>query len=227
MDDRKQLELDKALTLGENKYYTGIDPLLCEDSLTPGSAPADGLYEHWIQIYQPEIIIEVGSFLGYSAIKMAKEVQRLGLSTKIICVDTWLGSPEHYDMFKAGDNRLGYINGYPTLYRKFISNVIVHGVKDIIYPFPYPSTIGGKILTKIFHKLDVKADFIFIDGSHEFSDVFLDCFNYFPLLKDKGALWGDDFGWEGVNQAATRFATENNLRVSVLENKVHWNIQKL
>ena len=86
------LNLDKT----GRKYYEGFDTSIHGNSLAPGSAPADGLYEQWMSLYKPNLVIEVGSFLGYSAIKMAKEIKKLNLDTKIICVDTWLGSPEHY-----------------------------------------------------------------------------------------------------------------------------------
>jgi len=191
--------------------------------------PADGLYEYWVNTYKPKLIVEVGSFLGYSAIKMAKEVKRQNLDTIIICVDTWLGSPEHYEMFKdKHDDRLGYINGYPTLYHKFISNVILNDVHEIINPFPYPSSIAYKILDKLFTKHNTKADFIFVDGSHEDIDVYFDLYYYYQLLADGGVIWGDDWAWGSVKDGVNRFLDENNLRnrFTLLSNGVHWLIQK-
>ena len=219
--------LDEALTLGDKKYYEDFDIAPYKNSLEPGSMPADGLYEYWMQTYKPNVVIEVGSFLGYSAIKMAKEVKRLGLPTKIICVDTWLGSPEHYRMYKAKeDTRIGYKNGYPTLYEKFITSVIENEVQDIICPFPYPSSIAYKILNNIFEKIDIKADFIFLDGSHEEYDVQLDLIYYYDLLKNQGVMWGDDFGWEGVHKALDSFSSDNKIEYKVLSNRVHWLIEK-
>jgi predicted O-methyltransferase YrrM len=228
MDQELKTKLESALQLGNKKYYEEFDTSIYGNSLEAGSMPADALYEHWIQKYKPELAIEVGSFLGYSAIKMAKEVKRLNLSTKIICVDTWLGSPEHYDMHKGEmkDNRLGYVNGYPSMYYKFISNVIQNDVQDIINPLPYPSSIAIKVLHKILTPLKIKPEFIFVDGSHEEYDVFFDCYNYYPLLKVGGALWGDDWGWEGVRNGVNRFCEDNDLKVNVLDNKVHWYINK-
>lgn len=228
MNKEKLKQLEEALQLGANKYYEGFDTSKFGNTLEPGSMPADGLYEHWIQTQKPSLIIEVGSFLGYSAIKMAKEVKRLGLDTKIICVDTWLGSPEHYSMHKGDmkDNRLGYEFGYPTMYYKFISNVILNDVHDIISPFPFPSSIAFKTLEKIFNELNIKADFIFVDGSHEEYDVYFDLFYYYQLLKDGGQLWGDDWTWDGVKNAANRFSEDNNVGLQVLNNNVHWYIQK-
>ena len=77
----KLKKLDEALTLGDKKYYEGFDITPYKDSLEPGSMPADGLYEKWIQLYKPNLIVEVGSFLGYSAIKMAKVIKRLNMNS--------------------------------------------------------------------------------------------------------------------------------------------------
>jgi predicted O-methyltransferase YrrM len=211
-------ELHPALQLGDKPYWQDF-PIL-PNSLEPGSMPADGLYELWMQTYKPTLAIEVGSFLGYSAIKMALEAKRLKLNTTLICVDSWLGSPEHYDMMKGTmqDRRLGYTNGYPTLYHKFVSNVIHAGVQDIIHPFPYPSLTASKILTK----LEVSADFMFIDGDHSALGVYLDLQHYWPLLKQGGTLFGDDWAWESVRDGVTAWASENNVKINVLPNKVHW-----
>jgi hypothetical protein len=225
----KEFLNDLILDKDYKKYYEDFDTSKYGNSLEPGSMPADGLYEQWVNQYKPNLIIEVGSFLGYSAIKMAKEIKNQNLDTKIICVDTWLGSPEHYDMFKnENDNRLNYTNGYPTLYNKFISNVILNDVQDIIYPFPYPSATAFKILNKLFNKHNIKADFIFVDGSHEEIDVYLDLYYYYQLLSDNGVLWGDDWAWGMVKEGVNRFLDENDLKskFNLLDNQVHWFIQK-
>lgn len=223
-------KLEDALQLGKEKYFENFDISKYGNTLEPGSMPADDLYSYWIQQIKPSIVIEVGSFLGYSAINMAKEVKRLNLDTKIICIDTWLGNPEHYTMHKGDmkDDRLGYKHGYPTMYYKFVSNVIINGVQDIIQPFPFPSSIAFKTLERLFNRLSIEADFIFIDGSHEEHDVSLDLYYYYQLLKEGGQLWGDDWGWEGVQAGVTGFVTQNGIqdKLQVLSNNVHWYIQK-
>jgi hypothetical protein len=225
MEDKLKL-LQQALTL-DKKYYEDFDVTPYKDCLEPGSVPGDGLYEPWISKYKPNVVIEVGSFLGYSAIKMAKEVKRLELPTKIICVDTWLGSPEHYFMYKSKkDMRIGYKNGYPTLYQKFVASVIQNEVQDIICPLPFPSSIAYKILEKIFKYIDIKADFVYLDGSHEEMDVEFDLYYYYQLLGENGRIWGDDYGWEGVQNAVLNFTKNNNLKARVLQNGVHWFIEK-
>src|SRR5947208_1485127 len=49
-----------------------------------------------ISLTKPSLIIEVGTWKGHSANAMADSCKRMNLHTKIICVDTWLGSQEHY-----------------------------------------------------------------------------------------------------------------------------------
>jgi hypothetical protein len=225
--NEKLKQLDEALIIDLNgkKYYDGFDTekyAEVRNQFWPGSTPADGIYEHWISTYRPEVVIEVGSFLGYSTIKMAKEVKRLGLPTKIIAIDTWLGTPGC-----EKDPRMGYINGYPTLYHKFVTLVIDNDVQDVICPFPFPSIIAFRILEKTFKEIGIKADFIFVDGSHEELDVYLDLYHYYQLLKPGGFMWGDDWaGWEGVRTSVKRFCSENSIQFNVLQNNVHWFFQK-
>lgn len=223
-----------ALTLDVNnkKYYESFDTSPFGDTLKPGSMPAPYFYD-WvvdkaIEEAGPDPIlgIEVGSFLGYSAISFAKKLKQHNPKSKLICIDTWLGSPEHYHGLKsAGHNDLSWVNGYPTMYHKFISNVILNDVQDIIIPLPFPSTIGYKVLRDVFNNIDVKADFAYIDGSHEEDEVYLDLYYYYQLLRKGGCLCGDDWAWDAVRMDITKFSSTNNLQVEVHPNNVHWTIQ--
>jgi len=49
------------------------------------------IFEELIKRNEPKRIIEVGSWLGGSAIRMAQICRDLGYDAKIICIDTWLG----------------------------------------------------------------------------------------------------------------------------------------
>ncbi len=60
---------------------------------------------------------------------------------------------------------------------------------------------------------DEQFDFIFIDGLHEYSQVLLDCQNYYGKLKPGGVFSGHDYlAIEGVRRAVDEFAA------SVLKN---------
>jgi hypothetical protein len=170
--------------------------------------------------------IRVGSFLGYSTIGFAKRMKSYNPHSKLICIDTWLGSAEHFQTDGNHDRRLGWENGYPTMYYKFISNVISNNVQDIIIPLPFPSTTGYKILNRVFEELNIKSDFAYIDDSHEEDEVYMDLYNYYQLINDNSFLCGDDWSWSSVSNDVKKFSDTNGLVYKVLENNVHWIINK-
>lgn len=139
---------------------------------------------------RPEVIIEVGTWKGASAITMAKACQSEGLNTKIYCVDTWLGAVEFWtDFAHTPERNLMQKNGYPSIYYQFLSNVVHAGLQDIIIPIPNTSAIA----TKILKAMGVKAQLIYIDGSHDYEDVKADIRAYRELLAPGGIMFGDDF----------------------------------
>ena len=152
------------------------------------------IFEKFITEHRPQHIIEVGTWLGASAIHMAKVCRELNLDTKITCVDTWLGSLE-----MVGDDNLMYKNGYPQVYYQFLSNIVHEGLQNVITPLPATSAIAAKHLSK----KGVTADLIYIDASHEYEDVLADLKAYYPLANK--VLFGDDLNWEGVKQAIDKF----------------------
>lgn len=167
------------------------------------------VFEQLVKESRPSVIIEVGTWLGASAINMGKITKNLGLNTKIYCVDTWLGAEEFWTSFHGTPERdLKLKNGYPQAYFDFLSNVVQHNLQDIIIPVPNTSYIGYLIL-KYY---GITADLIYIDGSHEYVDVKNDITNYFNLLNPGGVMFGDDYGWVGVNAAVNECLT-NNFRI--------------
>jgi hypothetical protein len=228
-----QLENKLILDINNKSYYEDFDHEIYGNTLEPGSMPAPYFYD-WVANEtsnrlnnQPVLGIEVGSFLGYSAIGFAKKLKETAPGSKLICIDTWLGSPEHYRFLKRdGDNRLGWKNGYPTMYHKFISNVIYNDLQDVIIPLAFPSTIAFKVLKSLFDEIDIKADFAYIDGSHEEHEVYMDLYYYYQLLSTDSYLCGDDWAWESVRNDVTKFGREHDLKVNVHQNQVHWNIIK-
>lgn len=58
-------------------------------------------------------------------------------------------------------------------------------------------------------------DFVYIDGNHQFEEVYEDLNLWFPKIKDNGFLCGDDYGkylsGQGVFFAVNKFVRENKL----------------
>ena len=164
-----------------------------------------------IRLLRPRRICEVGSWKGRSAIQMARATKSLQLNTEIVCVDTWLGSPEHW-LRKSSDHyySLRILNGMPRLYFTFLGNIVRAGVEDMITPFPMTSENAAKI----FNESDVKFDIVYIDAAHEYGPAKRDLSAYYELLAADGILIVDDYvTWDGVTRAVDEFATERRLRV--------------
>jgi predicted O-methyltransferase YrrM len=154
---------------------------------------------------RPSLILEIGSWKGGSALHMARLSKELGLENEVVCIDTWLGSSEHF--LDGGSMRRK--NGYPQLYYTFMANVLAEGLQGRITPFPLASESAAVILATF----GVKADLIYVDGAHEYAPAYRDATAYWPLLSDKGIMLFDDYGYCDVTKAVATFASENNLPI--------------
>ena len=188
-------------TIGQN-IYEGLE-LLPED--LQGWNSNDKIFADLVfEGLQDKTIIEVGTWKGASAIRMASQARTLAMKTKIYCIDTWLGAAEFWtgELARTPERNLLLKNGYPQIYYQFLSNVVHNGLQDYIIPIPVPSSIGVKILKA----QGVKADLIYIDGSHEYDDVYADLNSYSELLNPGGVMFGDDYySFADVGRAVNDF----------------------
>ena len=200
----------------ENIYdFKELSPLFLQ-----GWHGDSNLFHKLIDENNPTIIIEIGTWLGLSAINMASYCKQKGYNTKVYCVDTWLGN---YEWHTSDDPQVNMRlrNGYPQVYYQFLSNVIHSGVQDIITPFPNTSSI----MSKYFKQHDVKSELIYIDASHEYFDVLRDLECYYELLSENGVIFGDDYQWGGVREAVNAFASQIGREVHVFDNNF-WTLRK-
>lgn len=170
---------------------------------------------------KPSTIIEIGSYLGQSAITMAKAIQNLKLTSKILCIDTWLGSPEHWRNDKCNDLKYFeyFENGTSVLFDQFVINMIINEVDNIVVPIPNTSKNAFYIL----QWKNVTADLIYIDGSHETQDVFEDIVLYSQILKPGGTLFGDDWTWKSVRSGVEMASLKLNGEIETHHNQF-WKI---
>jgi hypothetical protein len=178
-------------------------------------------FAHLIDQTKPDLIIEVGTWFGQSAITMGNYIKEKNLPTNIYCVDTWLGAIEFWtDLADTPERDLMQKNGYPQAYYQFLSNVVHNNLQDIILPFPNTSLIAARY----FIKYNIKSKLIYIDGSHDEDDVYLDIKYYFQILENGGIIFGDDFAWYQVKNAVEKFTSEMGLTYETLEG--FWVIKK-
>jgi predicted O-methyltransferase YrrM len=221
-----QFKKIKQLLHGDLDVYENFDYTLYENTLSPGSMPANELLQSVVEQEKPSLIIEVGSFLGWSAWGMSSKMKELNVDGVTICVDSWMGGADHWQEATFNkESRIKRKNGYPTFYYNFLANMCYAGMQETVLPFAYPSITAAVILQKVFKENNLRADMIYIDGSHEYWDVILDLTNYWPLLKDRGVMFGDDWTCGDVERAVTDFAYQNNLKLSVHSAGVHWFIR--
>ena len=147
------------------------------------------LYKKVVEIFPSgSHFVEVGSFLGKSAVFMAVEIINSGKRIKFDCVDHWKGSKEHHDNKKIDAE---------NLYEDFIKNT--EPVKGVITPVRMDSIEASKL----YHPNSL--DFIFIDASHDEPLVKKDLAYWYLRLKEDGIIAGDDVDNEGVINALKWF----------------------
>jgi predicted O-methyltransferase YrrM len=182
-----------------NRLYKDYDPYTFSGDLLPLDAQgfnsrSPSLLEKLLEC-KPKLIIEVGSWKGASAMFMADALREHYTDFEIVCVDTWLGSVEHWDNTYFNDK---FINGRPNLYEQFRSNIVHERLTDFITPFPIDSTNAFEY----FKTNKISADFIYIDAGHDYSSVRMDLINYAEILRPGGYMVGDDWFHEPIKQAA-------------------------
>lgn len=157
--------------------YNSIDILNADYDGWLSETNQKGL-KHFIITLKPKVVVEIGSWMGLSAIFMALS---LPANSKLYAVDHWQGSIEHH-MNQEWSAKL------PTLYQQFLSNVIHAGVTHKIIPTRMSSLEAAKTL-------NIKPNIVYIDGSHQEVDVYNDIIAWYKKLEIGGILCGDDYAW--------------------------------
>ena len=106
----------------------------------------------------------------------------------IVCVDTWLGSSEHF--LNAPERaHLKLVNGRATFYDDFMRNVVQHGLQDTIVPLSITSIAAVEVL----RGCNFIPDLIYVDGDHSVRGFRADLDLYWEILRPGGYSIGDDF----------------------------------
>lgn len=157
-------------------------------------------------------IVEIGTWKGLSANKMANLFKDSDKKARIVCVDTFLGSPEHMDGEWAS-NGLGRKNGIPCLFDVFRNNTKILKNNDIIYPFPISSMEAAHFMLK----KQAEFDLIYVDGSHEYESVLMDITLFWKILKKGGIMVFDDAKWTGVDRSINEFFRDKDVSINAGE----------
>lgn len=162
-------------------------------------------------------VVDVGVWKGMSTINMANSMKEAGIDGCVIAVDTFLGSPEHWD-----SKEFQRTQGHPNLYSIFMTNVHNAGVKDYIVPMAQTSTTAAYILKE----RQIRPGLVHVDAAHEYEEVLRDSSDYYDILQPGGYLIGDDYhqSWPGVIQAAGELSAAKRLPLTIETPK--WIVRK-
>ncbi|WP_237213208.1 class I SAM-dependent methyltransferase [Falsiroseomonas oryziterrae] len=180
-------------------------------------------FEQAIRELRPRLIVEVGVWKGASVIHMAKLLRQHGVDGVVLAVDTWLGSSENW-LSDIWFPSLQTQDGYPTLYRTFVANVLEADVQDLVLPLPLDSGNAAVLL----RQRGIMADMLHVDAGHDLGSVEADLRAWWPLLRAGGALIGDDYfpagdRWPGVKAAFDTFTGTHRLEPVVTVPKIRLN----
>jgi hypothetical protein len=203
--------------LGIANPYRGLDKSRLEPDLQ-GWASDHRYFHDLVSRLAPKQIIEVGTWKGASAVRMAHRARSIDPKVTVLCVDTWLGS----NQVLWSDPKLRPLlqldeNGYPSVYKQFLSNIVHEGLQNTVFPLPMTSSAAAELLAHY----KVRADLIYIDAGHAEYEVYGDLQDYWQLLRPGGIMFGDDYwtSWIGVVKAVNRFAYEKSLPLEISEGK--------
>lgn len=148
--------------------------------------------ELFVKKLKPKVVVELGSWLGKSAIFMGKLLDK---DAKLYCIDHW--QPDYNSYHGYFHNNKLAASKIPKLYQQFLSNVIHAKLVDTIIPMRMDTIEASK-------KFKITVNLIYIDAGHDEEEVFNDIMLWYPKLESKGIMCGDDWSWSGVPLAVNK-----------------------
>ena len=157
-------------------------------------ARADPLTQGWfnhgakilelLEQYRPKVCVELGTWLGASAIPVARSIRRWGGT--LTCVDTWAGAVDG----QAADAR-------PWMLLSCARNLLEAGVSANVRLVPATTLDAARWW-------DRPIDWLYVDADHRYESVLADLEAWTPFVVPGGVILGDDYGsdmYPGVQAA--------------------------
>lgn len=127
---------------------------------------------------EPLEVLEIGSWEGRSAIFFLRYLAKCRLT----CIDTFRGSREHSENPR-------WAEALPHIEARFDSNTAEFGAR--VTKIKDCSTAAlARLLAE-----QRRFDLVYLDGSHHSADVLSDAVLSWALLRDRGLIIFDDYGW--------------------------------
>jgi len=189
--------------------YNLYTPIKQGNSHIQGWQSDSDVFRQMINRYKPDTIIEVGTWLGASALHMASLIKDRDFS--ILCVDTFLGS----NAALWDDYPKDLIGDFSAIYDQFCVNITSHYLNDQVAPLPMTSSSAAELL----RNNHVTVDMVYIDAGHRYREVLADLEDWYPLANK--VVLGDDYSpvWAGVQDAVKDFTSAHNISYEVTDQK--------
>ena len=168
---------------------------------TATATEAPGWFHHGDQIlrlldqHRPVVCVELGTFLGASAIPVARSIARWrGVLT---CIDTW-----SEDIYRAGGTS-------PWMLVTCARNVASSGLTNVRF-MPASTSEAAKSWTE-------PIDYLYVDADHSYEAVLSDLEAWVPHVRLGGVIAGDDYGnrsFPGVKRAWDEFEFTHGLTLT-------------
>ena len=134
-------------------------------------------------------LLEIGSWVGSSAVVWADAIKSTGSKGVVVCVDSW--QPYfHEDRENAAYSVSVMMNKAlkeGSVFKLFLHNIRTSKHGDMILPFKgYSDCVLPLLQEKSF-------DMVYIDGDHSYSAIKKDLSNAARIIPDGGIIAGDDF----------------------------------
>lgn len=165
-----------------------------------------------------DVLVEIGSFMGKSALYMMEQIQNSKKDLKFWCVDEFLIN------ISEGDGQLP-LNGPPIMASAWSQQYGIDGQYNAFKHFT-ANSVAAECLTGHIRRLswegaepfkDESLAFVFLDAGHTYEAVQKDLLAWYPKIKSGGILAGHDYGdnnpANGVRLAVNEFAKERDLPI--------------
>ena len=177
-----------------------------KDTEASGALRTSPLFDDVMEMFSPSVVVEFGSWQGASAIAWVLASRRIGLDCKVVCIDTWLGSPEHWaDALPDSEwsrSNLHVRFGEPQIFDRFCAEVHAKDAAQDIRPLRATTECA----TIYLNEVGFKADCVYVDADHSLRGALSDLRRGRLILSENGILAADDWNQSRVRLAVCVYA---------------------
>lgn len=153
-----------------------------------------------IEQHRPRVVVELGTWMGASAIAMARSVRRWGGT--VTCIDTWAG-----ELNEDGGSPVGRS---PLMLMSCARNMVEAGMSASVRLIPATTSEAAEAWSQ-------PIDFLYVDADHSEAGCLSDLLRWAPHVKAGGVIAGDDYEhprYPGVKTAWDLYEHEHGLTLT-------------